>query len=93
MRWISEECDISVGTANKILKKDLQMCKAPAQWIPHLLTAAQKERCMDKAMEAVEMLEDPEDPVQHLFAKDESWFWVWDPASKQANCQWLTCED
>ncbi len=93
VRQVSQECQVSIGTANKILKKDLQMCKAPAQWIPHLLTPAQKERHVDKAMEALDMLEDPDNPVQHLFAKDESWFWVWDPASKQANCQWLTHED
>ncbi len=93
VRQVSQECNISVGTANKILKTDLKMWKAPAQWVPHLLTAAQKERRVEKAMEALDMLEDPDDPVQHLITEDESWFWVWDPASKQANCQWLTCEE
>ncbi len=93
VRQISRHCDISVGTANKIVKKDLRMHKASAQWVPHLLTAAQKERRVDMAMEALEMLETDEDPVQHVFTEDESWFWVWDPASKMANCQWITHDE
>ncbi len=29
----------------------------------------------------------------HIIAGDESWFWVWQPESKQANWQWMAAGD
>ena len=43
VRELSEACELSIGTINNILHKDLHMRKLAARWVPHLLSDDQKQ--------------------------------------------------
>ncbi len=94
IRQTSAHCQVSTGLVHKILHSDLHLKKRPSKWIPHL-NADQRERRVDRAMEALSVLDHEHEDIHidHLITEDESWFWVWDPASKQANAQWLSAEE
>ena len=93
VRQTARHCNISNGLAHKIIRKDLRLQKKTSTWVPHLLNQAQKQKRVDMAMEALDVIEgrheDLDIDFQHLITEDESWFWVWQPDPKQGNCQWL----
>lgn len=91
IRQVAAEAHVSVGTAHRIVKHDLKLSKKPAKWVPHLLTAAQKMRCLTTARTALAMMRSIRQcpGLRRVVAQDESWFHTWDPESKQASMQWL----
>lgn len=95
IRQVSVACGISKGLAHKVIKQDLKLTKKKATSVPHLLTPPQKERCVNLACEALDIWENRHEEIDmdHLITEDESWFWVWEPASKQANAQWLSSDE
>ncbi len=88
---VAARSQLSVGTAHKLLTKDLKLQKKPAKWVPHLLTQPQKDRRVRLAREALHRMSRRRD-VSHVICGDESWFHTWDLASKQANRQWINPE-
>ncbi len=82
------QTQLSVGTTHKLLRKDLQVTKRPAKWVPHLLTQPQKDRRVAMCRQSLARLRHGGD-VDHIICGDESWFHLWDPASKEANKVWL----
>ncbi len=80
---------LSIGTTHWILTKDLKKTKKPAKWVPHLLNQAQKDTRVHQACRALAALRRRQNPVEHVIAEDESWFWVWDLESKRSSSQWL----
>ncbi len=95
IRQVSAACGISKGLAHKVIKKELKLTKKKATSVPHLLTQPQKDRRVNLACKALDILENRHEEIEmdHLFTEDESWFWVWEPASKQANAQWLAADE
>ena len=41
---IPERCDVSIGTAERIVRNYLNLRKIAARWIPHLLTDQRKKQ-------------------------------------------------
>ena len=74
VRELSEACELSIGTINNILHKDLHMRKLAARWVPHLLSDDQKQQrvaCSHKLLDEFE----PNGPKRlcDLVTGDESW--------------------
>lgn len=92
IRQLANHAQVSKGTVHNILKKDLQLKKKPAKWIPHLLTAAQCLRRVTMARAALGMMRTMRrNPgIRTVIAMDESWFHTWDPESKEASKVWLS---
>ncbi len=84
---LAKDNKISVGTAHKIVRKNLQMKKGPAQWVPHLLNEDQKQRRVDRSREAIQFLRRRNQP-NHIICEDESWFRCWDPEDKRSSMTW-----
>lgn len=95
IRQTSRHCNISTGLAHKIIWKELKLTKKPATWVPHLLTEPQRQRRVDLAMEALAILDNEHEEIHmdHLITEDESWFWLWEPDSKQGSAQWLLADE
>ena len=97
MHQTAAQCNISNGLAHKIIRKDLKLQKKTSTWVPHLLNQPQKDRRVALAMEALDVIEGRHEEInidfEHLITEDESWFWVWQPDSRQGNCQWLSAEE
>ncbi len=85
---LARRSQLSVGTTHKLLRQDLHLSKKPAKWVPHLLTQPQKDRRVAMARQSLARLGRRGD-VQHIICGNESWFHLWDPASKEANRQWI----
>ncbi len=85
---VAVRSQLSVGTTHKLLTKDLHLQKKPAKWVPHLLTQAQKDRRVHMSRETLQRIGRRGD-MAHVICSDEVWFHTWDPASKQANRQWI----
>lgn len=87
---VPAECSISTGSAHNALKKHLKLCKKSADWIPHLLTTAQKLHRVNTVRRSLQLLRQWNwaGPL-HIITGDESWFWTWMLESKQSSCQWL----
>ncbi len=89
LRQITRDVGLATQTVHKALRKDLKLQKRPAKWVPYLLTAAQKLRCVNCAKNALAMMRRRNQPC-HVISGDESWFWKWDPESKCASSQWVS---
>ncbi len=77
------------ATTDRMLWNDLEMRKTSAKWIPHLLTDPEKQRCVLRAGQSLQMIRAHANPIRHIVAEDESWIFCWDPESKQASMQCL----
>ncbi len=87
-RQIAAQTGVSNGSAHTALRKNLQMKKKSAKWIPHLLTPAQCNCRVDCARSILQMIRRRGRPL-HIIAGDESWFWTWQPGPKQSTKVWL----
>ncbi len=89
VRELARASGLSVGSTHKVLRKDLDLKKRPAKWIPHLLTAPQQARHLALSRQCLALMRRCRNPVSHLVAEDESWVFTWDPDSRRASCEWL----
>ena len=89
VRQIAGQVNLSPSATHKVLRKDLQCKKLTANWIPHLLNQAQKDRRVRMSRAAIQML-GRRGQVRHIICRDESWFHCWDPASRLQNRQWIS---
>ncbi len=88
LRQVARQVGLVTQTVHKALRKDLQLCKKPAKWVPHFLNPAQKLHQVVCAHNALALLRRWNRPA-NVICGDESWFWIWDPESKRASAQWI----
>lgn len=69
------------------------MKKAPAKWVPHLLTDAEKQHRVQMSRDSLQMLCHRIDPIDTVIAQDESWFHCWDLEPKFATREWIVPRD
>ena len=81
---------ISHETIRKILTDELQLKKVCSAWVPHQLSANNKELRVNCAKHIRHVLTELGDDAVHFFAvEDESWFFFQPCGSKQSNMAWL----
>lgn len=87
---LSRQLQVSYGTVQYMLHKDLHLCKKAAKMIPHVLTPVQRERRMDFSLDFIDRFgADRKSELKWIVTCDEAWFHVLDPNTKIENMQWL----
>ncbi len=89
LRQISTDVQLSYGCTRRLLKEDLHMRKAPAKWVPHLLTAPERLRRVNLSCASLTLLRRRPNPINCVIAQDESWFFCWDPQAKNMTREWI----
>lgn len=80
---------LSKGTVHNILKKDLQLVKRPARWVPHHLTDRSKQRRLQMCTANQQLFQNDPTLIERLVTADESWIFAYDPLTKQGSMQWM----
>ncbi len=77
------QLQISHTTVQRILKKDLQLKKKAAKYVPRLLTDHHKQQRVDSCMENMLWKRRELDLFQHVITGDESYFHLYMPETKE----------
>jgi hypothetical protein len=90
-RTIDEIVDlsgVSWSSCQWILSEELQIERVAAQFVPHVLTADQKQSRVDACCELKEHLEIEPDLFPKVITGNESWCYTYDPEKKQKSSEW-----
>jgi histone-lysine N-methyltransferase SETMAR len=84
-------CDpISLGTIDKIIRKDLQLRKLSARWVPRILTKEHKTNQMAAALQFLcRYAEEGEKFLSRIVTGDEKWVHYYTPETKEKSKQWV----
>jgi len=86
---VAEQLGISRERIESIIHEDLDMRKLSAKWVPKCLKADQKcQRCQSSEQRLACFRRDPNDFLSRLVAMDETWFYHYDPETKQQSVEW-----
>ncbi len=89
VRYLSTLVNLGFGTTQKALRRVMQLRKQPAHWIPHDLTAAQRQCRIDICNQLLRLRARNRDLTNQIIIGDESWILSYDLAMKQATASWL----
>ncbi len=89
IRQVSNECNMSRSTAQRILKKELRLTRRTAKFIPKLLTDEQKRCRVQICTDNLERLRADLYLLDKLVCGDNSPIYVMDPESKFESSVWL----
>lgn len=79
---------LSYGTVQRILSDILNMRRIAAKFVPRLLNEEQKEHRVDVCFQLKEQARKDPDFISKVVTGDESWFYGYDPETKQQSSQW-----
>ncbi|GBO11356.1 hypothetical protein AVEN_111355-1 [Araneus ventricosus] len=80
---------ISVGTTHTIMHQHLKFRKICAQWVPHELTAEQRNNRMALSLSHLQRYHEEEYGfLSHIVTGDEKWCHHFEPESKRQSKQW-----
>jgi len=79
---------VSWSSCQWILSEELQMKRVIAKFMPHVLTADQKQSRVDACRELQEHLEIDPDLFVKVITGDESWCYAYNPETKQQSSEW-----
>ena len=85
VREIAKECDISVGSCDEILRKDLIMHQVSAKLVSHLLTEDQQFQQLAIASDLFQSTSNDPEFMKLIITGDVSWIYGYD---KQQLSQW-----
>lgn len=89
LRSLAQEFDVSLGTVQMVVRKQLNYRKVCSQWVPRLLTDRHKEQRMVWSVNHLLRFEEEGDAfLLRIVAGDESWCHHFEPCSKTASMQW-----
>jgi len=82
IREISETTNLSFGLCRTIIKDDLKLRRAPAKFVPHLLTSQQAEQRLECCQNMLENF--ITDPLwtRNVITGDECWVYGYDAETK-----------
>ena len=85
---VAAEVNLSKGSVHSILRDDLQMKKKAPKFVPHMLTQAQKDLCVEVCRQNLKEMKANPNLLASVITGDESWFSVLEPEQKQQSLQW-----
>ncbi|GFX19233.1 HTH_48 domain-containing protein [Trichonephila clavipes] len=88
VREIAQECHISVGSCDEILRKDLNMRRVSAKFVPRLHTEDQQFQRLATSSDLFQSASD--DPEFMKLIITGLWVYGYDPETKQQSSQWKT---
>ncbi|GFX24618.1 HTH_48 domain-containing protein [Trichonephila clavipes] len=80
---IAQECQISVGSCDEILRVDLNMRGVSAKFVPRLLTEDQQFQRLATSSDLFQSESDDQEFMKLIITGDESWVYEYDPETKQ----------
>ncbi len=89
IRWLSESLRINRETIHLIITEDLGMRKLCSRIIPKSLLADDKLMRIQVCKDWIQKCVDDTSFLNHVVTGDESWFYEYNSADKQANKAWL----
>ncbi|GFT32320.1 HTH_48 domain-containing protein [Trichonephila clavipes] len=81
------ECHISVGSCDEILRKDLNMRRVSAKFLPRLLTEDQQFQRLATSSDLFQSESDDPEFMKLIITGDESWPYGYDPERKKQSSQ------
>ena len=88
IKEIAAIVNVSYGTVQTILTRDMNMHRIAAKFVPRLLTPEQKEHRVEICEELRQRALDDPSFMWRVITGDESWVYGYDPESKQQSLQW-----
>lgn len=89
IQQISDILRSSTGTVHNILHEQLRMTKFCSTWVPHLLTLDQRHQRVEACEELLARYSmEGNDFLFRIVTGDESFFYFYQPESKQTSKQW-----
>jgi len=85
---IAEEEGIDYGACQRFLKEELGMHCVAAKFVPRILTADQKQQCVNVCTELRQLASNDETFLSRVITGDESWVYGSDPETKRQSSQW-----
>jgi hypothetical protein len=86
---IAEQLGISRKRVGSIIHEDLDMRKLSVKWVPKCLNADQKrQRCQSSEQNLEYFRRDPNDFLSQLVTMYKTWFYHFDPVTKQQSIEW-----
>ncbi|GFW94019.1 protein GVQW3 [Trichonephila clavipes] len=79
VREMAQECHISVGSCDEILRKDLNMRRVSAKFVPRLLTEDQQFQRLATSSDLFQSESDNLEFMKLIITGDESWTYGYDP--------------
>jgi histone-lysine N-methyltransferase SETMAR len=90
VREIAYYLNLSTGTIQTILTKELNLRKVCTRWVPHLLTEDQKKERVRLANETLKIFKKlTSRKINELITGDETWIYYFEPKRRINNKQWL----
>lgn len=91
---VRDVCNItgySYGTVQRIITEQLNMKKVSARWIPRLLTDEHRKNRVAASKNFVNRYRrEGENFLDSVITTDETWFYLFDPETKEQSRQWKT---
>ncbi len=85
---LSEESGVNPASVQRILKKDLNLSKLSAKFVPHQLTAEQRWTRKEMCNINLRSVRHVDDLLERIVTGDETWVPLFDPETKQASSEW-----
>ena len=86
IRNIAEEVEVGYGTCQRVLTEGLGIHRVAAKSEPRILTADQKQQCINVCTEIRQLTSDDETFLSRVITGDESWVYSYDnPPSGKAS--------
>ncbi|XP_035232016.1 uncharacterized protein LOC118203836 [Stegodyphus dumicola] len=85
---IAQECGISIGSCDEILRKDLNMRRVSAKLVLRLLTEDQQFQRLAISSYLFQSASKNPEFMKLIVTGDESWIYGYDPETKQESSQW-----
>ncbi len=90
---LSEMTKVPRTSVFTILKKDLQLVRKTAKFVPFLLDDHHRNEWFQIAQKMLLYLQTHPNFLESIIAMDESWVYQYDPELKCQSSQWLTTKD
>ncbi|GFW38321.1 protein GVQW3 [Trichonephila clavipes] len=90
VREIVQECHISVGPCDEIMRKDLNMRRVSVKFVPRLLTEDQQFQRLATSSDLFQSASDDPKFMKLIITGDESWVYGYDPETKRQSSQFKT---
>ncbi len=89
VRNLASSMGVSVGSAHRILRKDLELKKKAPKFIPRILTDDQEQRRLDVCTQNLCLFKEDPSIKDRIITGDESWFSCFEPELKSRSSLWL----
>ncbi len=87
-RLIAEWTGIPKTIVQQILREGLQKWKLCTWFVPHALTAEQKEQSLNHAYNLIETIKSNPNFLDSIITGYESWCFAYDPETKRQSSKW-----